>query len=130
MVAFSPRPPSSGALAQMRDCATLSDGSLTVFGVHGFGVQTNMPILYPLTVTPRILRAMSERQSEFTNFRPVRVAVGTWNVNGGKQFRSNLLGTAELADWLLDAPALSGVTGPQGETTGAAPLARSSPTRR
>ena len=45
---------------------------------------------------------MSERQSEFTNFKPVCVAVGTWNVNGGKQFRSNLLGTAELADWLLD----------------------------
>uniref|UniRef100_A0A8D0XHV8 phosphoinositide 5-phosphatase n=1 Tax=Sus scrofa TaxID=9823 RepID=A0A8D0XHV8_PIG len=57
------------------------------------------------------------RQSEFTNFRPVRVAVGTWNVNGGKQFRSNLLGTAELADWLLDAPALSGVTGPQDDSS-------------
>uniref|UniRef100_A0A8D0XIX7 Synaptojanin-2 n=1 Tax=Sus scrofa TaxID=9823 RepID=A0A8D0XIX7_PIG len=70
-----------------------------------------------LLVTPRILRAMSERQSEFTNFRPVRVAVGTWNVNGGKQFRSNLLGTAELADWLLDAPALSGVTGPQDDSS-------------
>uniref|UniRef100_A0A4X1VTY8 phosphoinositide 5-phosphatase n=1 Tax=Sus scrofa TaxID=9823 RepID=A0A4X1VTY8_PIG len=70
-----------------------------------------------LLLTPRILRAMSERQSEFTNFRPVRVAVGTWNVNGGKQFRSNLLGTAELADWLLDAPALSGVTGPQDDSS-------------
>lgn len=69
----------------------------------------------PLTVTPRILQAMSERQSEFTNFKPVRVAVGTWNVNGGKQFRSNLLGTAELAEWLLDAPVASGVSGSQGE---------------
>ena len=66
-------------------------------------------------VTPKILRAMSERQSEFTNFKPVCVAVGTWNVNGGKQFRSNLLGTAELADWLLDAPSLCRVTGPPGE---------------
>ncbi|XP_057594645.1 synaptojanin-2 isoform X2 [Hippopotamus amphibius kiboko] len=70
-----------------------------------------------LLVTPRILRAMSERQSEFTNFKPVRVAVGTWNVNGGKQFRSSLLGTAELADWLLDAPALSGVAGSQEESS-------------
>lgn len=66
-------------------------------------------------VTPKILRAMLERQSEFTNFKPVRVAMGTWNVNGGKQFRSNLLGTAELADWLLDAPSLCRVTGPPGE---------------
>ncbi|XP_036742587.2 synaptojanin-2 isoform X2 [Manis pentadactyla] len=62
-----------------------------------------------LLVTPRILRAMSERQSEFTNFKPICVAMGTWNVNGGKQFRSNLLGTAELANWLLDSPTLSGV---------------------
>uniref|UniRef100_A0A8C0XZQ0 phosphoinositide 5-phosphatase n=1 Tax=Castor canadensis TaxID=51338 RepID=A0A8C0XZQ0_CASCN len=61
-----------------------------------------------LLVTPRILKAMTERQSEFTNFKRVRIAMGTWNVNGGKQFRSNLLGTAELTDWLLDAPQLSG----------------------
>ncbi|XP_054578423.1 synaptojanin-2 isoform X2 [Eptesicus fuscus] len=61
-----------------------------------------------LLVTPRILRAMSERQAEFTNYKRVRVAMGTWNVNGGKQFRSNLLGTAELAEWLLDSPGLSG----------------------
>ncbi|XP_026938253.1 synaptojanin-2 isoform X1 [Sagmatias obliquidens] len=70
-----------------------------------------------LLVTPRILQAMSERQSEFTNFKPVRVAVGTWNVNGGKQFRSNLLGTAELAEWLLDAPVSSGVSGSQDDSS-------------
>lgn len=58
---------------------------------------------------------MTERQSEFTNFKRIQVAVGTWNVNGGKQFRSNLLGTAELTDWLLDAPQLSGVADTQGE---------------
>ncbi|XP_037376497.1 synaptojanin-2 isoform X2 [Talpa occidentalis] len=62
-----------------------------------------------LLVNPQILRAMLERQEEFTNLRQVRVATGTWNVNGGKQFRSNLLGTAELTDWLLDSPRLSGV---------------------
>ncbi|XP_077911982.1 synaptojanin-2 [Halichoerus grypus] len=68
-----------------------------------------------LLVTPRILRAMAERQSEFTHFKRIRIATGTWNVNGGKQFRSNLLGTAELADWLLDSPKLAGLTGPQDE---------------
>lgn len=61
-----------------------------------------------LLATPRILKAMTERQSEFTNFKRIQIAMGTWNVNGGKQFRSNLLGTAELTDWLLDAPQLSG----------------------
>ncbi|XP_036269351.1 synaptojanin-2 isoform X1 [Pipistrellus kuhlii] len=60
-----------------------------------------------LLVTPRILRAMAERQAEFTHHKRVRVAMGTWNVNGGKQFRTNLLGTAELAEWLLDSPRLS-----------------------
>ncbi|XP_006868517.1 PREDICTED: synaptojanin-2 [Chrysochloris asiatica] len=62
-----------------------------------------------LLVTPRILKAMSERQSEFTNFKRIRIAMGTWNVNGGKQFRSHILGTAELTDWLLDSPKLSGM---------------------
>ncbi|XP_036079096.1 synaptojanin-2 isoform X4 [Rousettus aegyptiacus] len=66
-----------------------------------------------LLVTPRVLRAMAERQSEFTHFKRIHVAVGTWNVNGGKQFRTNLLGTAELADWLLDSPGLAGVVEPQ-----------------
>ncbi|XP_005065972.1 synaptojanin-2 isoform X3 [Mesocricetus auratus] len=68
-----------------------------------------------LLMTPRILKAMTERQSEFTNFKRVQIAVGTWNVNGGKQFRSNLLGTAELTDWLLDAPQLSGAADWQGD---------------
>uniref|UniRef100_A0A8C9P2S5 Synaptojanin-2 n=1 Tax=Spermophilus dauricus TaxID=99837 RepID=A0A8C9P2S5_SPEDA len=70
-----------------------------------------------LLVTPRILRAMTERQSEFTNFKRIQVAVGTWNVNGGKQFRSNLLGTAELTDWLLDVPQLSGAADIQDDSS-------------
>ncbi|XP_042336348.1 LOW QUALITY PROTEIN: synaptojanin-2 [Sceloporus undulatus] len=63
-----------------------------------------------LLMTPSILKAMSERQFEFTNFKRIRVAMGTWNVNGGKQFKSNILGTSELTDWLLDSPKLSGVS--------------------
>ncbi|KAM4042486.1 synaptojanin-2 [Anomaloglossus baeobatrachus] len=62
-----------------------------------------------LLVNPSVLRSMSERQFEFTNFKKTRVAVGTWNVNGGKQFRSNVLSTSELTDWLLEAPKLSGL---------------------
>lgn len=69
------------------------------------------------SVTPSILKAMSERQFEFTSFKRVRVAMGTWNVNGGKQFRSNILGTSELTDWLLDSPKLSGVSEFQGKTS-------------
>ncbi|XP_055124212.2 synaptojanin-2 isoform X5 [Symphalangus syndactylus] len=70
-----------------------------------------------LLVTPRILKAMTERQSEFTNFKRIRIAMGTWNVNGGKQFRSNLLRTAELTNWLLDSPQLSGATESQDDSS-------------
>lgn len=66
-------------------------------------------------MTPNILKAMSERQFEFTDFKRIRVAMGTWNVNGGKQFKSNILGTSELTDWLLDSPKLSGVSEFQGK---------------
>lgn len=62
-----------------------------------------------LLVNPSVVKAMSERQFEFTNYKKTHVAMGTWNVNGGKQFRSNILGTSELTDWLLDAPKLSGL---------------------
>uniref|UniRef100_A0A8C6V2H7 Synaptojanin-2 n=1 Tax=Naja naja TaxID=35670 RepID=A0A8C6V2H7_NAJNA len=63
-----------------------------------------------LLMTPSTLNIMSERQFEFTNFKRIRVAMGTWNVNGGKQFKSNILGTSELTDWLLDSPKLCGVS--------------------
>lgn len=65
-------------------------------------------------VTPSTLKIMSERQFEFTNFKRIRVAMGTWNVNGGKQFKSNILGTSELTDWLLDSPKLCGASEFQG----------------
>ncbi|OCT79994.1 synaptojanin-2-like isoform X2 [Xenopus laevis] len=61
-----------------------------------------------LLVIPSVLKAMSERQFEFTNYKRTRVAMGTWNVNGGKQFRSKILSTSELTDWLLDSPKISG----------------------
>ncbi|XP_075719853.1 synaptojanin-2 [Rhinoderma darwinii] len=71
-----------------------------------------------LLVNPSVLKSMSERQFEFTNFKKTRVAVGTWNVNGGKQFRSNVLRTSELTDWLLDAPKLSGLPDFQDDESG------------
>lgn len=71
-----------------------------------------------LLVNPSVLKSMSERQFDFTNFKKTRVAVGTWNVNGGKQFRSNVLSTSELTDWLLDAPKLSGLPDFQDDESG------------
>ncbi|XP_007896485.2 synaptojanin-2 isoform X1 [Callorhinchus milii] len=58
--------------------------------------------------TPRgILKAMCERQLEYSHFRRAQISVGTWNVNGGKQFRNNVLSISELTSWLLDTPSHS-----------------------
>ncbi|XP_067900876.1 LOW QUALITY PROTEIN: synaptojanin-2-like [Heterodontus francisci] len=56
-----------------------------------------------LFTPPGILQAMCERHVEYTNVKCARISIGTWNVNGGKQFRSNVLSTVELSSWLLDA---------------------------
>uniref|UniRef100_UPI00398F6D6B synaptojanin-2-like isoform X2 n=1 Tax=Pristiophorus japonicus TaxID=55135 RepID=UPI00398F6D6B len=56
-----------------------------------------------LFTPPGILQAMCERQIEYTNVKCARISMGTWNVNGGKQFRSNMLSIVELSRWLLDA---------------------------
>ncbi|XP_060061244.1 synaptojanin-2 isoform X2 [Erinaceus europaeus] len=82
----------------------LGDACVEEAAERGCALPDNLGLL----VTPRILRALWQRQAEFTRLRQAHVAVGTWNVNGGKQFRSHLLGTTELAHWLLDAPQLAG----------------------
>lgn len=51
-----------------------------------------------------VLREMCKRHNEFISFAPLRVTVGTYNVNGGKHFRSVVYKDVSLADWLLDAP--------------------------
>ncbi|XP_078086707.1 synaptojanin-2-like [Mustelus asterias] len=56
-----------------------------------------------LFTPPGILQAMCERQVEYTNVKCARISIGTWNVNGGKQFRSNMLSSVELSHWLLDS---------------------------
>ncbi|GCB68204.1 hypothetical protein scyTo_0013796, partial [Scyliorhinus torazame] len=62
-----------------------------------------------LFTPPGILQAMCERQVEYTNVKCARISIGTWNVNGGKQFRSNMLSTVELSSWLLDSFKESGI---------------------
>lgn len=54
-----------------------------------------------------VLREMCKRHNEYVYTQTVRVAVGTYNVNGGKHFRSVAHKDISLTDWLLDAPKLS-----------------------
>lgn len=55
-----------------------------------------------------VLREMCKRYTEFVDAKQLRVTVGTYNVNGGKHFRSVAYKDVSLADWLLDAHHPSG----------------------
>lgn len=50
---------------------------------------------------------MCRRYTQYTTPLPVRIAVGTYNVNGGKHFRSVVYKDVSLADWLLDSLTIS-----------------------
>lgn len=52
---------------------------------------------------------MCENFYKYAKPKKIRVCVGTWNVNGGKQFRSIAFRNQTLTDWLLDAPKLAGI---------------------
>lgn len=54
-----------------------------------------------------VLREMCKRSAEFVIPQKIRVAVGTYNVNGGKHFRSVVYKDVSLADWLLDPSEVS-----------------------
>ncbi|XP_019727076.1 synaptojanin-1 [Hippocampus comes] len=58
--------------------------------------------------SPRVLLGMCQNHRKYTRPKQIRVCVGTWNVNGGKQFRSIAFRNQTLNDWLLDAPKIAG----------------------
>lgn len=47
-----------------------------------------------------VLREMCKRQAEYIVPAELRVAIGTYNVNGGKHFRSVVYKDLSLIDWL------------------------------
>ncbi|XP_077361836.1 synaptojanin-1 isoform X3 [Festucalex cinctus] len=61
-----------------------------------------------LYASPRVLLGMCQNHRKYTRPKQIRVCVGTWNVNGGKQFRSIAFRNQTLNDWLLDAPKIAG----------------------
>uniref|UniRef100_A0A8C6P2B5 phosphoinositide 5-phosphatase n=1 Tax=Nothobranchius furzeri TaxID=105023 RepID=A0A8C6P2B5_NOTFU len=60
------------------------------------------------SASPRVLLGMCQNYHKYTKPKQIRVCVGTWNVNGGKQFRSIAFRNQTLNDWLLDAPKKAG----------------------
>uniref|UniRef100_A0AAX7TR72 phosphoinositide 5-phosphatase n=1 Tax=Astatotilapia calliptera TaxID=8154 RepID=A0AAX7TR72_ASTCA len=55
-----------------------------------------------------LLLGMCQNYHKYTRPKQIRVCIGTWNVNGGKQFRSIAFRNQTLNDWLLDAPKNAG----------------------
>lgn len=55
-----------------------------------------------LHAPPHVLREMCRRYTEYTEPTKIRVSVGTYNVNGGRHFRSVVFKDIKLSDWLLD----------------------------
>ena len=47
-------------------------------------------------------QTVSKSWLDFTHSSPLRVAMGTYNINGGKHFRSVVYKDVSLDDWLLD----------------------------
>ena len=57
-----------------------------------------------MILAPRpALHSLVKRYLEYTEPVPLRVAIGTYNINGGKHFRSIVFKDVSLSDWLLDA---------------------------
>uniref|UniRef100_A0A8D0H3M2 Synaptojanin-1 n=1 Tax=Sphenodon punctatus TaxID=8508 RepID=A0A8D0H3M2_SPHPU len=62
-----------------------------------------------LRASAKVLKSMCENFYKYSKPKKIRVCVGTWNVNGGKQFRSIAFKNQTLTDWLLDAPKIGGI---------------------
>ena len=51
-----------------------------------------------------MMRLMIQSYADYMQPVSLRVSVGTWNVNGGKHFRSIAFKHEHITDWLLDLP--------------------------
>ncbi|ESO01264.1 hypothetical protein HELRODRAFT_157228 [Helobdella robusta] len=61
---------------------------------------------------PPILQRVMANVLDYCSLASVRISVGTWNVNGGKHFRSIAFKHELVTDWLLDLPTLTNQNNP------------------
>ncbi|NXV58888.1 SYNJ1 protein, partial [Molothrus ater] len=86
------------------DLADKARALLTTSSLRECDVFSNV-----LAASVKVLKSMCENFYKYAKPKKIRVCVGTWNVNGGKQFRSIAFRNQTLTDWLLDAPKLAGI---------------------
>nr|XP_022328766.1 synaptojanin-1-like isoform X2 [Crassostrea virginica] len=66
-----------------------------------------------LHAPPAILQSMVQNYLDYTEIESLRIFVGTWNVNGGKHFRSIAHKHESVSDWLLDAASITKEKNPE-----------------
>ncbi|NWH38404.1 SYNJ1 protein, partial [Chloropsis hardwickii] len=86
------------------DLADKARALLTTSSLRGINVFSNV-----FAASVKVLKSMCENFYKYAKPKKIRVCIGTWNVNGGKQFRSIAFRNQTLTDWLLDAPKLAGI---------------------
>ena len=59
--------------------------------------------MFPSLAPRPILETLVHKYNDYVEPVPLRVAMGTYNINGGKHFRSIVYKDVSLSDWLLDA---------------------------
>ncbi|WAR02154.1 SYNJ1-like protein, partial [Mya arenaria] len=73
----------------------------------------HISMIYAGTAPPAVLYNVVSRYREYVDTENFRVCAGTWNVNGGKHFRSIAFKHQSMNDWLLDAPKMTAKTKPE-----------------
>jgi phosphatidylinositol-bisphosphatase len=74
-------------------------------GISGSRARALLPF-GDVASSPGLVEELCARYTDYTTVSSLRVSVGTWNVNGGKYFRSIALQHQSMHDWLLDGPKL------------------------
>ena len=57
---------------------------------------------FSLSAPVPLCQSVIKRLDDFSSDETLRVAVGTYNINGGKHFRSVVYKNVSLDDWLID----------------------------
>ncbi|NXN98796.1 SYNJ1 protein, partial [Rhinopomastus cyanomelas] len=91
------------------DLADKARALLTTSSLRGNILYKNNAFSNVFAASVKVLKNMCENFYKYAKPKKIRVCVGTWNVNGGKQFRSIAFRNQTLTDWLLDAPKLAGI---------------------
>lgn len=86
------------------DVCTKSEENLGGLFLVFADLQLIIHLVCIVLVSRDMMRSMVMSYKDYTHTSTLRISVGTWNVNGGKHFRSIAFKHEHITDWLLDLP--------------------------